>query len=118
MKIRLYIDEDSMHHALVQALKARGVDVVTAFDEQMIAHSDAAHLSHAAHLGRSLYSFNVRDYLQLHSEYMQEEKHHAGIILARQQRHAIGEQVRRLLHLLAVKSAGQMRDSIEFLNVW
>ncbi len=107
-----------MHHALVQALKARGVDVATALDEQTIAHSDASHLSHASHLGRSLYSFNVRDYLQLHTEYMQEGKHHAGIILARQQHHAIGEQVRRLLHLLAVKSAEQMRDSIEFLSAW
>ena len=118
MKIRLYIDEDSMQHALVQALKARGVDVVTALDEQMIAHSDDAHLKHATKLDRSLYSFNVKDYVQLHTEYMQEGNHHAGIILAKQQHYAISEQVRRLLHLLAEKSSEQMQDSVEFLSVW
>jgi hypothetical protein len=30
MTIRLYLDEDSMRQALVQALRARGVDVMTA----------------------------------------------------------------------------------------
>lgn len=29
MKIRLYLDEDSMSDTLVRALEARGVDVVT-----------------------------------------------------------------------------------------
>ena len=36
MKLRLYFDEDSMHHGLVRALRARGVDVVTALEAGMI----------------------------------------------------------------------------------
>lgn len=47
MKIRLYIDEDSMSHALVRALRARGVDVTTALDEAMIERSDVDHLNYA-----------------------------------------------------------------------
>jgi len=38
--IRLYIDEDAMDKDLVQALRARGVDVMTALDAGMIEHSD------------------------------------------------------------------------------
>jgi hypothetical protein len=36
MRIRLYLEEDSMRRALAQALRARGVDVTTALDEGMI----------------------------------------------------------------------------------
>ena len=35
MTIRLYVDEDSMDRALVRALRARSLDIVTAFDEEM-----------------------------------------------------------------------------------
>ena len=52
MKIRLYIDEDSMDQALVQALRARGVDVTTALEEDMIAKNDHLFLDYAARYGR------------------------------------------------------------------
>ena len=34
--IRLYFDEDSMRNALMNALRARGIDVTTALEENMI----------------------------------------------------------------------------------
>jgi transposase len=34
--IRLYFDEDAMWHALVTALRARGIDVQTALEAAMI----------------------------------------------------------------------------------
>jgi hypothetical protein len=43
---------------------------------------------------------------------------HAGLILAQQQRYPVGDQVRRLLRLVAAKSAEQMRNRIEFLSAW
>jgi len=36
MTIRLYMDEDTMDQALVQVLRARNVDVITALDAGMI----------------------------------------------------------------------------------
>ena len=45
MTIRLYIDEDSMDKDLVQALRARGVDVITALDAGMVERGDAEHLA-------------------------------------------------------------------------
>lgn len=36
MSIRLYCDEDSMRHALVAALRSRGLDVTTALEDDMV----------------------------------------------------------------------------------
>jgi len=80
MKIRLYLDEDAMPEALVQALRLRGADVTTANLEGMANCADVEHLEYATAQGRVLYSFNVSDYLRLHGEYMREGKNHAGII--------------------------------------
>lgn len=118
MRIRLYVDEDSMSRALVRALRARHVDVVTALDADMIEQSDATHLDYATAQGRVLYSFNVGDFYQLHGQYIVEGKSHSGIILSRQQAYSVGEQLRRLLKLIATKSAEDMQNHIEFLGHW
>ena len=118
MKIRLYLDEDAMDGDLVQALRMRGADVQTALEAGLIKRPDDEQLAYAARHERSLYSFNVADFMSLHTAYMAEGKHHAGIILAQQQRYNIGEQMRRLLKLIGTKSAENLRDNIEFLSVW
>lgn len=97
MQIRLYFDEDAMDGDLVRALRLRSVSVLTAHDMSLINRPDEEHLTSAAANGLALYSFNVRDYMALHSAYLAEEKQHAGIILAQQQRYSVGEQMRRLL---------------------
>ncbi len=118
MTIRLYLDEDSMSRSLVQALRARGIDVATALDAQMIERSDRDHLDYATAQGRVLYSFNVADFYLLHTQYLSQGKCHAGIVLAHQQRYTIGEQMRRLLRLIASLSAEDMKDHVEFLSAW
>jgi hypothetical protein len=118
MTIRLYLDEDSMAHALVTALRARGMDVTTALDDGMLNRSDAEQLDHATRQGRVLFSFNRRDFYQLHMQYMARGKVHAGIILAGQQQYSVGELMRRILRLSAAKSAVEMQNQVEFLNHW
>jgi uncharacterized protein with PIN domain len=118
VKIRLYLEEDSMSHALVRGLRARGVDVVTALEEDMIERQDEEHLEFAAKMKRVLYSFNVADFYRLHSRYLSEDKEHAGLILTRQQQFAVGEQLRRLLKLIAKVSAEEMNNRVEFLGAW
>jgi hypothetical protein len=61
MKIRLYLDEDSMRLALVEALRARSVEVITALDQGLVERADEDHLEYAAAQGRVLYSYNVGD---------------------------------------------------------
>jgi hypothetical protein len=118
MTIRLYIDEDAMDKDLVQALRARGVDVITALDAGMIERGDEQHLGFAATEERVLYSFNVGDFYHLHTMFLAQGKSHAGIALAQQQRYSVGEQMRRLLRLIAAKSAEDMRNQVEFLSTW
>ena len=118
MQARLYIDEDAMDDDLVQALRLRGVDVETALEAGMINRPDGKHLAHASEAGRVLYTFNVGDFMQLHGEYAASGRTHAGIIFGDQQRYSVGEQMRRLRRIIAIRSAEAMRNSYEFLSAW
>jgi hypothetical protein len=112
------MDEDAMDQVLVEALRARNVSVVTALDAGMIEREDREHLDYTTEHGRVLCTFNVRDFYRLHSEYLSQGKPHAGVILMRQQHYSVGEQMRRLLRLIAGKSADEMENWVEFLSAW
>ena len=118
MRIKLYLDEDAMDKDLAEALRQRGVDVLTALKAGMIERPDAEHLEFAASQQRVLYSFNVGDFAALHHDFLSNGRHHAGIVLARQQRFSLGEQMRRLLRLIAARTDKEMQDKIEFLGAW
>ena len=107
-----------MRRSVVQALRLRGVDVVTASEAGLIRHPDEEQLGYATSEDRVLYSFNVADFMFLHRKYIADGKHHSGIILAQQQRYNTGEQTSRLLRLIGTKSAEMMPDSVEFLSAW
>lgn len=118
MTIRLYLDDDSLAKALVKALRERGVDVVTTLEVGLDGRDDEEHLAYAAEQGRVLCSFNTRDFYRIHSQWLAQDKSHAGIILAQQQRYSVGEQMRRILRIIASKSAEEMKNRVEFLNAW
>jgi hypothetical protein len=118
VNIRLYLDEDSMQQALVNALRARGVEVITALETGMIERKDEHHLEYATERGCVLFSFNVGDYFYLHTNFLSEGKQHAGIILAQQQRYSVGEIMRKLLLLISTTPAEAMVNQVEFLSSW
>src|SRR5438552_1452403 len=103
-----------MDKALVSSLRARGVDLLTAREAGMIERQDEDHLAFATKEGRVLYTYNVADYCRLQTQ----GRSHAGLILAQQQRYSVGEQMRRLLRLIAAKTAEDMRSRVEFLGNW
>jgi hypothetical protein len=117
-EIRLYIDEDSMDQSFLQALRARGVDVRTAFDDGMVGHADDEQLRWATSQQRVLYSFNVGDFFQLHTAVITVGETHAGIILVQQQRYSVGDQMRAVLKVMAATSAEDMIDKVIFLSAW
>jgi hypothetical protein len=119
MKARLYIDEDAMRSALMQALRARGVDVTSVGEQGRQGYSDEQQLEFATTEGRALYTFNVKDYVLLHIRFLEQGLSHAGIIVADQHRnYSVGEQMRRLLRLMAAMSAEEMRNQIIYLSAW
>lgn len=107
-----------MKNALIRALRDNGVDVVSALEEGLSGRDDEENLIHATRRERVLFSFNVGDFQDIHTQYMEQGKSHTGIILAAQQRFSVGDQLRRLLKLIETKSAEEMIDQLEFLGRW
>ena len=118
MTIRLYLDEDAVDKALVRALRARAVDVEPANEAGMIERDDEQQLEYAAAEGRVVYTFNRAHFCRLHAQWLAAGHRHAGIVVARQQQYSVGEQMRRLLKLLAARTADDMHNHIEFLCDW
>ena len=117
-QFRLYLDEDALQDALVQALQSSGVDVMTVADADRLSFSDEDQLTWAAQQMRVIYSFNMGDFHRLHSIFLAEAKSHSGIILAPQQRYSIREQLRGLLKLMVEKSAEDMINQLVFLSAY
>lgn len=114
--IRFYLDEDSMRASIIRALRARNIDVVTTYEAGLIGHSDAENLAYATTHRRTLFSFNRGDFVKLHTQYLTNNDHHAGIIVSDQLE--TGVIVRRLLKLYHARSAEAMKDWLEFLSTW
>lgn len=78
----------------------------------MNGRSDDEQLQWSTTHARVLYSCNARDFYKLHTSLLTLGKAHGGIILAPQQQYSIGEQFRRLLKLIAAKSADEVSGGI------
>jgi hypothetical protein len=107
-----------MRRSLVFGLRARNIDVLTAFEAHMINHDDEDHLAAASAYGRVLYTFNVADDCVLHQARVSQRRFHAVIVVVAQQRHSTGEELRRLMRLLGSLTAEEMQNRLEFLSAW
>ena len=115
--IRFYLDEDATSKRLLQALRNRGADVLSASEVDMLARSDEQQLVWALEHQRIIFTFNVRDFYRIHSDWLQSGTSHAGIIFGKQE-HSIGNQMRGLLRLASIKTAEEMINNVEFLGRW
>jgi hypothetical protein len=115
-QIRWYIDEDAMRNAFVGALRDAVVDVVTVADVDRLGATDAEQLAWATDQGRVLYTFNVKDFSLLHSQWLAHDKNHAGIVVVPRQRYSIGEQVRGLMNLADRCLAEDMVNQLVYLR--
>ncbi len=113
--IRLYVDEDASEHAVVQGLRARGVEVLTTAEANRLGSTDSEQLVFAAEQGRAIYTFNVGDFAQLHREYLEQGLGHAGIIVIPDQRHSIGEKIQRLARFIGTVPAEDVVSRMEYL---
>ena len=87
----------------------------TVLEEGESEKDDIEQLEYATQQGRAIYTFNVGHFCQLHREYLAQRKSHAGIIVVYRQRYSVGEQIKRLSHLINTKSAEEMKDHLHFL---
>ena len=112
---RLHLDADASSRALHAALVARGHDVTrTPTDWMPRDASDEQQLLGATAHGRSIFTFNVRDFLVLAKQYPR----HGGIILAVQSSWRLSELTAALDNLLSETEAEGLIGQVRWLNEW
>jgi hypothetical protein len=113
--VRLYLDED-VHTFIAEALQLRGYEATTTRDRRRLGAEDSDQLAFTQQHGYTLVTYNVQDYPRLHYEWLTADNHHAGIIVA--SRENPRRNIRSLLNLLALVTAEEMVDQLEYLNFW
>lgn len=116
--LKLHLDEDADAHALLNALRHRGVDITSSRELGLLQSSDEEQLVWAFERQRVIYTYNASDFCRLHSEFLRQARHHAGIIIGDQQVLSLGEEMRRLLQISEARMTADMRDNLEFLSNW
>jgi hypothetical protein len=116
--IRIHLDEDADAHALLSALRQRGLPVTSSRERGLAGHSDEEQLEWSTQQGCVIYTYNACDFCRLHAAFLQQGRHHSGIIIGDQQAVSIGEEMRRLLRISDARTAPEMEDRLEFLSNW
>ncbi len=112
MKIKLLLDED-VHAALSAALRKRGYDVVHVSELQRKGKEDHEQLNYASEQQRCLVSFNVKDFVLLHYDYIRRGQENFGIIVSKQL--SVGQTLSKLLNISGRFSQETIKNRLEFL---
>ena len=112
MKIKLFLDED-IHLGVGMSLRKRGYDVVHVNEINRKGKSDVEQLEYAIETERCFFSFNIKDFVILHSEYVQKKKKHFGIIVSKQL--PIGLTINKLLQILQLHNKDMIKNQLRFL---
>lgn len=111
--MKLHLDADTSIKALARTLRDRGHDVTRTPTEWMPRDaSDQEQLLGATAQGRSLFTFNIRDFMALVQVY----PHHHGLILAHQADWGLSGLIQSLDALL--REAPDLRQQVVWLNRW
>ena len=114
-KLSFYFDEN-LQTALADALKTRGIDVLTTQEAGNISVEDIRQLAYATEKGRTILSYNKRDFALIHYQWMRIGRPHAGIILSDQL--PIGVILRRIMKLYYSVNQADMKNRLEYLGAW
>ena len=114
-KVSFYFDEN-IQAALADALKTRGIDVLTTKQAGNVGVEDFRQLTYAAEKGRTILTYNKRDFALVHYQWMRIGRPHAGVVLSDQL--SIGVILRRLMRLYYSVSMEDMKNRLEYLGAW
>lgn len=114
-RISFYLDEH-IQAALGEALRARGVDILTTQEAGNIGVEDVEQLIFAAQNKRCLLSYDKRHYAKIHFDWISSKKPHTGIILSDQL--SAGVVLRRLMRLYFSLTSDDMGNRLEYLSFW
>jgi len=108
MAIRFYCDEH-VDPAIANALRKRGVDILTATEAAMLGVADEKHLQFAVSEKRAIFTQDT-DSLRLHKA----EAAHYGVVYAHQST-PIGKIIQGLLLIYQVLTEEDLVNRVEFL---
>lgn len=111
--VKLYTNEN-ITDLLSRTLRARGYDSVSVHEAHLRGVSDEVQLAYAASEGRAILSFNMRDFVSLHTDYLHNGKQHSGIIVSTEI--PFTELLHRTLRLLEALSSEDLKNRLEWLN--
>jgi predicted nuclease of predicted toxin-antitoxin system len=94
----------------VQALRRRGIDVLTASEAGLLSASDEEYLERSRAEGRVLVTHDS-DFLRLH----QRQSPHAGIVYCQQGRRTIGQIITGPVLIYEILAAREMIGQVEFM---
>jgi hypothetical protein len=98
-------------------LRGLGADVLRTNEAGMAGSSDEAQLDFTTQEGRTLYTANLADFAQLHSQWSKAERLHAGIIV-RTQFIPTPAQVAAFASILNAFVQTQLRGQFLYLSNW
>jgi predicted nuclease of predicted toxin-antitoxin system len=112
MSLALLIDED-VHLELAEILRTRRIDALHIQELGRKGLSDDAQLSFAVSQERAILSFNVRDYVILHNEYVRKNFTQNGVIVSKHL--SLSLALSKVLRLLQTESKESLLNTLRFL---
>lgn len=114
----LYLDHDSGSAALAAALRRTGLFVVTTQEAGNRRLNDPGQLAFAVREGLAVYTANVRDWVQLHRDWLRAGREHQGIIVRTHQQWYVGAEMRSLGNVFTAFPGEAMHNLLLYLENW
>ena len=109
LPLKFYADEH-VPRSVVNGLRLRGIDVITAQDANLLAATDLEHLKFAQQQSRVIITQD-QDFLRFHARGID----HSGLVYAHQQTD-IGPFVRQITLIFQLMTPQDMKNHVEFIS--
>jgi len=110
--IHLYFDED-VSAGIVESLRTRGFDVLSARDADALGKSDDEQMLYAVSQHRAVVTHNRVDFEKQHRKFLERGMKHYGVIVAKRRRDV--EVISKLLALLDAVTAEEMQNQLRYI---
>ncbi|MEP7133817.1 MAG: DUF5615 family PIN-like protein [Chloroflexota bacterium] len=109
---KLLLDEQIWKY-LAKLLREQGFDVIHVNEVDLNATPDEEIMAYAADKHRAVVTFNVKDYVLLATQYVEDGKEHYGVVVSKELSH--GELKRRVTKLLESVTAEELKNAVRYL---
>lgn len=113
MNLTFYMDHQ-VRSAVTTGLRQRGIDVLTAHEDDAADADDERILSRATKLGRIVYT-NDDDFLEIAARWLREGRPFSGVAYAHQQSVTDSQAIESLDLIAKAVDADYMRSRVEYL---